>query len=119
MQPDSLKAIAVKEQMLVEWFKVDKTVSYIALVIGLFIILIAYFSGGKENRNKLLFAIISAAVIGILSLPLFIKFGIWIGLLGHQWGVIVIMIVFIAFIAALASHAYEIVTVTAKEARPN
>jgi hypothetical protein len=119
MPPDSLKTIVVKEQMLIEWFKVDKTVSYIALVIGLFILIIAYFAGGRENKNKMLFSIASAAIIGILSLPLFIKFGLWIGILGHQWGTILLMTVFIIFIAALASHAYEIVTVSAKEARPN
>jgi len=118
-QTDSTEALLVKEQIVIEWFKVDKTVAYIALVVGLFIIIIAHFSGGRENRNKLLFSILSAVIIGVLSFPLFVKFGLWIGLFGHQWGEIFLLSAFMVYIAALASHAYEIVTVSAKEARPN
>jgi hypothetical protein len=119
VQADTLKVPIIKEQMLIEWFKVDRTVAYVALVLGIFIIIIAYFSGGKENKSKLLFAIISAVVIGILSFPLFIKFGMWSGLFGHQWGEIILLVFFFTYISALACHAYEIVTVSAKEARPH
>jgi hypothetical protein len=109
----------VRDQMMVEWFKVDKTVSYVALVVGLFIIIIAYFAGGKENKAKLIFSIISATLIGILSMPLFIKFGRWLGIFGHQWGEIFLLSLFIVYVTALSCHAYEIVTVSAKEARPD
>ncbi len=119
VQADTLKVPIIKEQMVIEWFKVDKTVAYVALVLGLFIIIIAYFSGGKENRSKLFFSILTAVIVGVLSFPLFVKFGIWTGLFGHQWGEILLLILFFAFISALASHAYEIVTVSAKEARPH
>ncbi len=118
-QADSTRAVVEREQMIIEWFKVDKTVAYVALVVGLFIIIIAYFSGGRENRHKLIFSILSSAVIGILTMPLFIKFGIWIGLFGYQWGEILLMTIYIFYIAALSCNAYEIVTVSAKEARPN
>jgi len=116
---DSTRALVEREQMVIEWFKVDRTVAYVALVVGLFIILIAYFSGGRENRAKLIFSILSSVVIGILTMPLFIKFGIWVGLFGYQWGEIVLMTIYILYIAALSCNAYEIVTVSAKEARPN
>ncbi len=109
----------LRDQMMVEWFKIDKTVSYVALVVGLFIIVIAYFAGGRENKAKLIFSILSATLIGILSMPLFIKFGRWLGIFGHQWGEIFLLTVFIIFVTALASHAYEIVTVSAREARPD
>ncbi|HPN33209.1 MAG TPA: hypothetical protein PK843_01735 [bacterium] len=116
---DSTSTLVEREQMIIEWFKVDKTVAYVALVVGLFIIIIAYFSGGRENRPKLIFSILSSVVIGVLTLPLFIKFGIWVGLFGYQWGEIVLMTIYILYIAALSCNAYEIVTVSAKEARPN
>lgn len=118
-QADSTRALVEREQMIIEWFKVDKTVAYVALVVGLFIIIIAYFSGGRENRHKLIFSILSSVVIGILTMPLFIKFGIWVGLFGYQWGEIVLMTIYVLYIAALSCNAYEIVTVSAKEARPN
>jgi len=119
LQSDTTTVLLAKEQIVIEWFKVDKTVAYVALVVGLFIIIIAHFSGGKENRNKLLFSAACASVIGLLTFPLFVKFGHWIGLLGHKWGEIVLMTLFIIYIAALSCNAYEIVTVSAKEARPN
>ncbi|MBN1541085.1 hypothetical protein JW992_02995 [candidate division KSB1 bacterium] len=103
---------------LLWWPEVHPTVSIIALVLGFLLLLIAYFAGARDNRNKIIFSVISSVLIGILSLPIFIKFGHFLGILTHPYGQVAVLVVVIIFVAMVSSHAYEIVTVSAREARP-
>ena len=100
------------------WFHVDTTVSYIALALGAAIIVIAYFAGGRENRNKMIFCILLASVLAVLIMPLLMRLADWLGLLATPWGQIATISSALVFAAVIAAHAYEIVTVTAREARP-
>ena len=101
-----------------DWFDVSETLSFIALAVGVAILVIAYFAGGKENSSKLFFSIIVSTLVGVLVMPLFIKFGLWLGVLDTTGGVITLIILAMLFVSAVAANSYEIVTVTAREARP-
>jgi predicted PurR-regulated permease PerM len=101
------------------WFEIHPTVSIVAFALGLMILVIAYFAGGKENFAKLWASILIALVISVLSMPLFIKFGRFFGLLKSKIGEIFVLLLLMIFISALAGHIYEIITVSAREARPD
>ncbi len=103
---------------LLWWPEIHPTVSIVALVLGFLLLVIAYFAGARDNRNKIVFSVISSVLIGILSLPLFIKFGHLLGILANPYGQVAVIVLVIVFVAMVASHAYEIVTVSAREARP-
>ncbi|RPH93211.1 MAG: hypothetical protein EHM72_16555, partial [Calditrichaeota bacterium] len=94
------------------------TLCLIALVVGLLIIFIGYrFSGGYYNRKELTFSITISTIIGIFTVPLLFKaFGSQ-HLKHNMLALGFIFIVEIIFVAAVSAHAYEMVTVTAKEAQ--
>ncbi len=101
------------------WFEIHPTVSIVAFALGVMIFIIAYFAGGRENFTKLWSSIIISLLISVLSMPIFIKFGHFFGLLKTKLGEIFVLFLFMIFVSALAGHLYEIVTVSAREARPD
>lgn len=107
------------EHELLVWFTIHPTISIVALALAMLIFVIAYFAGGRENRAKLLVSILLSLLIGVLSMPLFIKFGRALGLLTSTGGVVFVLVLLMTFIAALSAHIYEIITVSAREARPD
>ncbi|MBN2357232.1 hypothetical protein JXO59_14040 [candidate division KSB1 bacterium] len=100
------------------WFTINETISIVALTMGVLIFIIAYFAGGRDNRNKLIISTILSVIITSFALPLFLKLGRWLGLLESREGTIFILVLILLFLAALSCHIYEIVTVSAREARP-
>jgi hypothetical protein len=117
--PTLVAATSGRQGDFLVWFDINPTISVVALSLGLLIFVIAYFAGGRENRAKLWMSIALSIVISILAMPLFIKLGKALGLLDSKPGEIFILFLLMIFIAGLSSHIYEIITVSAKEARPD
>ena len=119
--PDPLQVVAptVRDGDFLIWFDINPTVSLIALTLGVMIFIMAYFAGGKENRSKLWMSTVLSIVISILAMPLFIRFGRALGILRDKYGEIFILLLLMFFISGLAAHIYEIITVSAREARPD
>jgi vacuolar-type H+-ATPase subunit I/STV1 len=100
-------------------YEMGDYVLLVALVIGLLIVLIGYFfAGGKNNRTVLIFSIIISSLVGILILPGLFKIAASLKMDSPyiHTGLIIFDLVFVAIISC---HAYELVTVTAKEAHPD
>ena len=87
---------------------------YIALAIGCFIILIAYFfGGGKRHRLKIFLSITTGVLAGVLTLPLLLKMA------GPNSSPILVgFFIFLDFIfvAAVTCHMYELVIIGTDEA---
>jgi hypothetical protein len=115
---DTLRVIPQTPEHVFWWITIHQTVSLVALVLACVIFVMGYFAGGKENKNRILFSFLFASVTGILVMPLFLKAGEWLGLTENGWGVAIVIICDFIFIAAVAVNMYEIITVTAREARP-
>ncbi len=115
---DSLQHVTGTPQGILTWFPVSETLSLIALALGCALIIIAYFTGARENKAKVLFSIISSMLIIILSMPLFLRLGKWLGILNSTWGAVTVLILALLFAVCVGVHAYEVVTVSAREARP-
>ena len=99
-------------------YPLDDIVLIVALALGFMIILIGYFfAGGKYNQTKLIFSIIISSGVGILVLPGMYKIASILNLTGEIVNTAIIIIDLI-FVAVVSCHAYEIVTVTAREAHP-
>ncbi len=116
-QADSLFTIE-KTSGGIHWIVFNDTISIIALTLGVGIFIISYFAGGRENKSRIFFSIIFSLLVSFFSMPLFIKACEWLGIAGTPWGDIALVTFVMIFVAAVASNAYEIVTVSAKEARP-
>jgi hypothetical protein len=115
---DSLRQITEPAFQAMWWFPVHRTVTLIAVVLACVIFVICYFAGGRENKNRIFFSYIFAALIGIMVMPLLIKAGLWLGILNSEWGAAILTSVDFIVVAAVAVNVYEIITVTAREARP-
>ncbi len=116
--PDSAGAAAGQTQPLFWWLPVSETMSVIALVLGGAIILFSYFAGGRENSPKIFFSFVISAMSGILVMPLIVRSALYMEILHYQWGWMTVVATDIVFVALVGICAYEIVTVTAREARP-
>ncbi len=116
-QADTVMATQTSQDLL-WWPEFHSTVSIVALILGILVFVIAYFAGGVENKSKLLFSTTLAVLIGFLSMPLFIDFFAWLGILDSAYGKLSLFVLLIMFVAGLSCHSYEIVTVSAREARP-
>lgn len=103
---------------LLQWFSFSDTVSWVALSLGFLIFILAYYAGGRENRNRLILASLLAMLITALAFPLFLRLGRWLGILHTREGAIFILLLLLLFLSLLSCHIYEIVTVTAREAHP-
>ncbi len=101
-----------------QWIPINRTLSLIAITLGLAILVISYFAGGKENSVKSLFSVCFSVLIGFFSFPLFITAANWLGIMNWQYGMIAVILVVLIFVAIITANIYEIVTVTAREARP-
>ena len=115
--PDSLKTA---EYILPGWPFINNTVPWVTLIIGILIIIIAHFAGGRLNSKKILFTITFTLIVGILVMPLFERLAVSIASLfgSVRVGWIISMSLFMAFLAAVAVNLYEIIVVTAREAYP-
>jgi hypothetical protein len=103
---------------LLQWFSINNTVSWVALSLGFLIFIMAYYAGGRENRNRLILASFLSLLITTLSFPLFLKLGRWLGILHSREGAIFILLLLLLFLSMLSCHIYEIVTVSARESHP-
>ncbi|MBN2410321.1 hypothetical protein JXQ31_01440 [candidate division KSB1 bacterium] len=101
-----------------QWIHMNNTISLIALTLGISIFVISYFAGGKENKSRLVFSVLFALLIGFFSMPLVIKAAHWLGIMESNFGIVFVVTVVMLFVACIAANLYEIVTVTAREARP-
>ncbi len=118
--PDPTPAAnAGKASELLVWFQINETISIVALTVGILIFIIAYFAGGKENLSKLIASTVLSILIAVLAMPLFIKFGRFLGIMNTRGGEIFILLLLLFFISGLSAHIYEIITVSAREARPD
>lgn len=100
-------------------YRMDGYVLLVAAAVGIVIILIGYFfSGGKNNKGAILFSFIVSTLVGILTLPGFLLLADKMGLNGPFVNTILIVCDFM-FIALISCHAYEMTTVTAREAHPD
>ena len=115
--PDSLQQI--QHVLSNKWPSFNDTVSWVSLVFGFLIYIIAYFAGGKQNKNKILFSIVFCIIIGSLCMPIFQKLELFLsGFLNENTSWIISMLLFISFISGIGINMYEIITVTAREAHP-
>ncbi|HNY91652.1 MAG TPA: hypothetical protein PKY55_04460 [bacterium] len=117
--PKTVAVASERSSDLLVWFEVHPTVSIVAFALACLIVVIAYFAGGRENFRKLWMSILCALIISALAMPIFIKFGRAFGLLKTAGGEIFVLLLVMIFISALAAHIYEIITVSAREARPD
>ncbi len=101
-----------------QWIPMNNTISLIALTLGIAIFVISYFAGGRENKSRLVFSVLFALLIGFFSMPLVIKAAFWLGIMQSDFGRVFVITVVMLFVASIAANLYEIVTVTAREARP-
>ena len=115
---DSTQALAPVTNGQFQWLHFNNTLSIVAITMGLCIFVIAYFAGGRENSTRIIFSVVLAWLVGFFSMPLLIRAATWLGLLDMPYGNVILVSVLILLVAALAANAYEIVTVTAREARP-
>ena len=116
---DSLEHAARTVEPIMWWPEISDTITLVALILGFLIIVISYFAGARENSNKIFFSIILSTAITLLSMPLLIYATSWVlGSTQSRWGPIFMIFVAILFTATVAVHAYEIVVVSAREARP-
>jgi hypothetical protein len=100
-------------------YPLDDYILVVAAAVGILIVIIGYFfAGGKYNQTKLLFSIVVASGVGILILPGLFKLAAMVGVRGPIVNTAIVLFDMI-FVAIVASHAYEIVTVTAQEAHPD
>jgi hypothetical protein len=100
------------------WLPVNDTVAYVALAIGAMIMFIAYFAGGKENMPRIIFSIFVSVIVGGLVMPLLVRGASWLGILSYDWGKMAVIVADLLVVATVATNTYELITVTAKEARP-
>ncbi|MDZ7316977.1 MAG: hypothetical protein ONA69_08145 [candidate division KSB1 bacterium] len=102
------------QQMLYtfKWFAFHNDLyHYLAVLLGFFIILISYaFGGGNRNRVKIFFSIFIGVAVGLLTLPLLLRFGSDPILIGF------FLFLDIVFVAAVTVHMYELVVVGTHEA---
>ena len=117
-QIDSTMTTAEYTTSGLQWIHINSTISLIALTLGISIFVISYFAGGRENKSRLLFSVFFALLIGFFSMPLIIKAGQWLGIMKSEMGTVFVITVVMFFVASIAANLYEIVTVTAREARP-
>ncbi|HNR68099.1 MAG TPA: hypothetical protein PKN04_10145 [bacterium] len=99
------------------WPHIHPTISIVALVVGILIMFIAYIAGGRYNSSKIIFSVTCAFLIGILTVPLFIRLANVLSV-SQKVGQAGILLLIILFVAMVSTHAYEVVTVSAREARP-
>ncbi|MBN1997717.1 hypothetical protein JW935_09205 [candidate division KSB1 bacterium] len=116
--PDTVEVAAGQVTHVFWWLPVSETLSIIALVLGGSIILFSYFAGGKENVSKIFFSFIVSTMSGLLAMPYIVRLGAYLDILNYEWGMMVVVMTDAVFVALVAVCAYEIVTVTAREARP-
>lgn len=87
---------------------------YIAVAIGFFIIFISYFfGGGKKNRIKIFFCILTGTAVGALTLPLLLQIS------GNQPDPILIgffIFLDLIFTATVTCHLYELLVIGTHEA---
>jgi len=117
--PKTVEGASERSSDLLVWFEIHPTVSIVAFALACMIVIIAYFAGGRENFRKLWMSILCALIISALAMPIFIKFGRAFGLLKTAGGEIFVLLLVMFFISAVAAHIYEIITVSAREARPD
>lgn len=103
----------------IKLYNPDDKIMLIAVALGIAIILIGYFfAGGKNNKAAVVFSISVSTVVGILTLPLIFQLGNSLNLMDRPAAVTFLILLDFVFIATVSALAYEIVTVTAREARP-
>ncbi len=116
---DSLEQATRTVEPIMWWPEISETITLVALILGFLIIVISYFAGARENSSKIFFSIILSTAITVLSMPLLIHATSWVlGSTQSLWATIFMIFVAILFTATVAVHAYEIVVVSAREARP-
>lgn len=98
--------------------KFPTTICLIALMAGLLIIFVGYkYAGGIFNKKELSFSIFISSLIGTFTAPLLLKLAIRLGLHDNHIMLGIVFIIEVIFVAAVSSHAYEMVTVTARESQ--
>ena len=120
------------------WFKisfwgiVSAVVIYLALAFGLASYFIGYNAGGRLNKSKIISAIGTAVVVGIIgrSFKIFLQlklFRLLIKICPESWGNpvvvagtisdVVVYVLWLIFISGIAVFLYETFVVTAQEAK--
>lgn len=100
------------------WINLGSTVVTVAVVLGIFVYILGFWSGGRRNKAKINVCILFTTLINFFAMPFALKiyrlFSDW---LTPTIGFIVTLTLWIAFMAGVALHMYEIFVVTAKEAQ--
>ncbi|WP_300674858.1 hypothetical protein [Desulfoluna sp.] len=94
------------------WPEMNITVSVAALVLALAVFVFGAFSGVRANKIRIIFAVVLAALLGGLTMPLAVKMASVLHLVNTKAGVVILVTAMMVFVAALATSIYEIVTVT-------
>lgn len=94
------------------WPEINNTVSITALVLGIAIFVFGALSGARSNKIRILFAIILAAAIGCLTMPMAVKLGRILHIMDTKAGVVIVVTAMMVFVSAIATNIYEIITVT-------
>ena len=87
----------VQHALTSRWPSINDTVSWVTLIFGLLIYVIAYFAGGKQNQRKILFTMIFCIVAGALSMPIFQKLELFLSNLFSPFSLYKIWVIFLSF----------------------
>lgn len=94
------------------WPDLGNTVSIVALVLALAVFVFGIFSGVRVNKVRVSFAVTLAAVLGWLIMPFALYAAAAVHLMDWKYGTMVVMSLMMLFVAMLATHIYEIITVS-------
>lgn len=104
------------------WPEINTTVTWIAFIVGILIYFIGYFSGGKENRPKIIITMIVSGIVGFLGRGIMNPVVIFMVIslnFSPRYANVLTSFVWLMVTVGTAIYLYETLVVTAKEAHPD
>lgn len=104
------------------WPEINPTIAWVALLIGVLLMVVGYFAGGRMNGSKILICIILTTIIGFLGRSTLNPVLVFLVLslkLDPRTAQVLTSTIWMFFVAGVGIMLYETLIVTAKEAYPH
>ena len=101
------------------WPEINPTIAWVALIIGLLLLIVGYFAGGRLNVSKIIICVIFTSVLGFLGRSVLNPVMIFMVAslnLDVRTAFVLTSSIWMFFISAVSILLYETLIVTAKEA---
>lgn len=101
------------------WPEINPTIAWVALLIGLLLIIVGYLAGGRLNTTKIFICIIFTSIIGFLGRSILNPVLVFLVLslkLDPRTAFVMTSTIWMFFISAVGVMLYETLVVTANEA---